>query len=87
MKKDKSGFVMKCETTCGYCRKEVKLAHGIEAVYMYFNESSIWGRETMVAQQGPGSGGLSLGSHGIGLRLRPRWRMSPLADSRNPDIN
>ena len=63
------------------------MAHGIEAVNMYFNESSIWGGETMVAQQGPGSSGLSLGSYGIGLRLRPRWRMSPFAGSKNPDSN
>ena len=32
LKKDKSGFVMICDTTCGYCRKEVKSVksdHGI----------------------------------------------------------
>ena len=40
-KKDRSGFVMICDTTCGYCRKEVISAHGIEAVYMYFNGSGI----------------------------------------------
>ena len=38
---------MICETTCGYCRKEVKSAHGIEAVYIYFKGSGIWGGETM----------------------------------------
>ena len=31
----------------GYCRKEVKSAHGIETVYMYFNGSGIWGGETL----------------------------------------
>ena len=46
LKKDRSGFVMICDTTCGYCRKEVKSAHGIEALYMYFNGSGIWGCET-----------------------------------------
>ena len=46
MKKDRSGFVMICDTICGYCRKGVKSAHGIEAVYMYFNRSGIWGGET-----------------------------------------
>ena len=38
---------MICDTICGYCRKGVKSAHGIEAVYMYFNRSGIWGGETM----------------------------------------
>ena len=52
LKKDRSGFVMICETTCGYCRKEVKSAHGIEAVYMYFNRSGIWGGETMSMHTG-----------------------------------
>ena len=47
MKKDRSGFVNICDTICEYCRKEVKLAHGIEEVYMYFNGSGIWGGETM----------------------------------------
>ena len=47
LKKDGSGFVMICDTTCGYCQKEVKSAHGIEALYMYFNGSGIWGGDTM----------------------------------------
>ena len=38
---------MMCNTICGYCRKGVKLAHVIEADYMYFNGSGIWGGETM----------------------------------------
>ena len=38
---------MMCDTICGYCRKGVKSAHTIEAVYMYFNGSGIWGGETM----------------------------------------
>ena len=38
---------MICDTICEYCRKGVKSAHGIEAVYMYFNESGIWGGETL----------------------------------------
>ena len=46
MKKDRSGFIMICDTICGYCRKGVKSAHGIEAVYMYFNGIGIWGGET-----------------------------------------
>ena len=37
---------MICDTICGYCRKGVKSAHGIEEVYMYFNGSGIWGGET-----------------------------------------
>ena len=37
---------MLCDTICGYCRKGVKSAHGIEAVYMCFNGSGIWGGET-----------------------------------------
>ena len=37
---------MICDTIYGYCRKEVKLAHEIEEVYMYFNGSGIWGSET-----------------------------------------
>ena len=36
------------DTTCGYCRKEVKSAHGIEALCMYFNGSGIWGGETTI---------------------------------------
>ena len=47
LKKDGSGFVMICDTTCGYCQKEVKSAHGIQALYMYFNGSGIWGGETI----------------------------------------
>ena len=31
----------------GYSQKEVKSAHGIEAVYMYCNGSGIWGGETI----------------------------------------
>ena len=38
---------MICDATCGYCRREVKSAHGIEALYMYFNGSGIWGGETI----------------------------------------
>ena len=38
---------MICDTICGYCQKGVKSAHGIEAVYMYFNVSGIWGGESM----------------------------------------
>ena len=47
LKKDRSGFVMICDTICGYCRKERKSAHGIEEVYMYFNGSGIWGGEIL----------------------------------------
>ena len=32
-----------------YFRKEVKSAHRIEALYMYFNGSGIWDGETMKA--------------------------------------
>ena len=38
---------MICDTRCGYCRKGVKSAHGIEAVYMYVNGSGIWCGETI----------------------------------------
>ena len=51
LKKDRSGFVMICDTICEYCRKGVKSAHGIEAVYMYFNGSSIWGGETLLVTE------------------------------------
>ena len=47
LKKDKSGFVMICDTICGYCRKEMKSAHESEEVYMYFNESGVSGGETL----------------------------------------
>ena len=47
LKKERSGFVMICDTICEFCRKEVKLAHGIEEAYMYFNRSGIRGGETM----------------------------------------
>ena len=40
-------FCHDMRTIFGYCRKEVKSAHGIEEVYMYFNGSNIWGGETI----------------------------------------
>ena len=38
---------MICDSICGYCRKEVKSAHGVEEVYMYLNGSGIWAGETI----------------------------------------
>ena len=65
LKKDRSGFVMICDTICGYCRKEVKSAHEIEEVYMYFNGSGIWGGKTLYSLVEIGENCLQKSAEGI----------------------
>ena len=46
------GFIVICGTRWGGGgQKEVKSARGIEAFYMYFNGTGIWGGETMSMQE------------------------------------
>ena len=45
------GFIVICGTRQGGGQKEVKSARGIEAFYMYFNGTGIWGGETMSMQK------------------------------------
>ena len=40
---------MICGTRYGGGQKEVKSARGIEAFYMYFNGTGIWGGETIAS--------------------------------------
>ena len=63
---------MICDTICGYCRKEVKSVHDIEAVHIYFNRSSILGGENLTVK---------------GLRslvtLRITWRILKIKFNKN----
>ena len=46
--KHSPGYIMICGTTWLGGQKEVNLACGIQAVYIYFNWTGIWGGETII---------------------------------------